>query len=359
LERIKNEKEELSLALGSSYIPSIWKQKWYIVSVAVPAVLFGSIWMLRNREKLNQTADLMRDKVREFFRDHLQSPARAIYNELVSRRPEMLTDQKAIEDAKRTLERMLNDFLRDSQPNMPEAERLKRAKKLDMTVVSDEYARSVVHSVQNLITGDIVRMLLIQVQFIQKELLVAMTAMEELMDENELNMRVMATVPTFMLCYFLYRIFKGVYYKIHSRMKSREETYKGIHLMIQQMERLLNLRSFDASRALSKEEASVFMGFSPGRQDTRDLCEPPLESNLKGLENRDIGRVLLLVYGIRKLIWSAPRRFTKSEKHALQIDLSELMGEEGPVSVTQQLTVLQRMYRSYKFLQHPGKRSFL
>jgi len=37
------------------------------------------------------------------------------------------------------------------------------------------------------------------VQFIKKELLVAMSAIEDLMDANNFNFRVMATVPAFLL----------------------------------------------------------------------------------------------------------------------------------------------------------------
>lgn len=35
----------------------------------------------------------------------------------------------------------------------------------------------------------------------------------------------------------------------------------------------------------------------------------------------------------------------------VQEDLSELSGDYGPVTVTQQLCIVQRMFRSYRFLQ--------
>ena len=42
---------------------------------------------------------------------------------------------------------------------------------------------------RNVLTGDIVRMCLIEMQFLKKELLTAMDAMDDLMEANEFNLR--------------------------------------------------------------------------------------------------------------------------------------------------------------------------
>lgn len=47
--------------------------------------------------------------------------------------------------------------------------------------------------------------MLIQVQFIKRELLIATTAIGQLARENELNLRMMATVPAFLLAWVSYR----------------------------------------------------------------------------------------------------------------------------------------------------------
>lgn len=47
--------------------------------------------------------------------------------------------------------------------------------------------------------------MLIQVQFIKRELLIATTAIGQLGRENELNLRIMATVPAFLLAWGSYR----------------------------------------------------------------------------------------------------------------------------------------------------------
>lgn len=47
--------------------------------------------------------------------------------------------------------------------------------------------------------------MLIQVQFIKRELLIATTAIGQLARENELNLRMMATVPAFLLAWGSFR----------------------------------------------------------------------------------------------------------------------------------------------------------
>jgi nuclear-control-of-ATPase protein 2 len=56
---------------------------------------------------------------------------------------------------------------------MPVEERQAIAQAMDMSAVSQRYEKSLPQAIKHVVTGDIVRMLLIQVQFIKKELLVA------------------------------------------------------------------------------------------------------------------------------------------------------------------------------------------
>lgn len=51
-----------------------------------------------------------------------------------------------------------------------------------------------------------------------------------------------------------------------------------------------------------------------------------------------------------RMIRSGPRRFPREDLISLQEDLAELVGARGLVSVGQQLQIVQRVQRSYKFL---------
>jgi nuclear-control-of-ATPase protein 2 len=119
---------------------------------------------------------------REFFLEHVSEPSRAIAKELIWNEHESITDVAALEDAKESLARMLADFVRDTNPKLPEEERRALAANMDMSVVSSRYEQSLPQAMRHIINGEIVRMLLIQVQFIKKELLVAMRGIDDVMN---------------------------------------------------------------------------------------------------------------------------------------------------------------------------------
>ena len=68
------------------------------------------------------------------------------------------------------------------------------------------------------------------------------------------------------------------------------------------------------------------------------------------LNENDWGMVVLLLHEAQTLVWREQRRFQKADLPNIFEDLAEIAGERGPVSVKQQLQILGRMARTYKFL---------
>jgi hypothetical protein len=60
---------------------------------------------------------------------------------------------------------------------------------------------------------------------------------------------------------------------------------------------------------------------------------------------------MLLIHECRSILWRSRRRFSTETMRSVYEDLSELAGERGAVSVRQQLQILERMSRTYRFLQ--------
>jgi hypothetical protein len=63
------------------------------------------------------------------------------------------------------------------------------------------------------------------------------------------------------------------------------------------------------------------------------------------------GKLVLLVHQVRRLIGRHERRFRQDELINVREDLYEMIGDRGIVSVAQQLNIVQRILRSYEFLQ--------
>ncbi|CAM9712700.1 unnamed protein product, partial [Phaeothamnion confervicola] len=203
-----------------------------------------------------------------------------------------------------------------------------------------------------------------QVQFLKKELLNAMSAMETLMDENEFNLRYAGCAATATL---VYRLWTPMYYFV-TREKSRKATFSAMRMIVLAMERLLNLRNSASGlrphdmTALTRTEHCVG---GRRRQRRRRGQQGPAggcrrgphrsgagagEEMISTLDELDLGRFVLLVWQLRRIVWQHPRRFGRADLDNLSEDLAELMGDRGPISVPQQLCIVQRMQRCYKFL---------
>eukprot|EP00903_Cladosiphon_okamuranus_P017738 g16330.t1 len=361
------QKDLVPLLLGRFAAPSRLRRNWMFFAVATPAVLASMVYMYRNRSWMQRSMFRVRGSFWQFVREHISEPFWGIYNELVHNQPLTLTDANALADSSNSLERMLEAFIKDTKPDLSQAEVKKMAMTGDMSVVSREYERSIINAWKNFVAGDIVRMMLIQVQFIKRELLIATTALGQLARENELNLRMMATFPAFLVAWGSFRAVKPVYYWLKSE-KSRESTFTAMRTIVLAMERLLNLRhregtwlQITADHPSEEEDAFQGLVVEPGLVGRRgSLLRPAGYSDnctrevvvsagrgqgrmaVRVLDELDLGKLMMLVHQLLRLIRSGPRRFPRRDLVNLQEDLAELVGERGLVSVGQQLRIVQR-----------------
>ena len=111
---------------------------------------------------------------------------------LLNEKKAILSDPRGLEDAERTLRTMLEAWLEDTQPQMAPDARAAAAASLDVSSVGAVLAGEVRHSVRNLINGNIVRALLIHVQFVSKETQAAMAAVDDLLAANTATIQALA-----------------------------------------------------------------------------------------------------------------------------------------------------------------------
>ena len=61
--------------------------------------------------------------------------------------------------------------------------------------VCGSYEGAIQHPIKNAVAGDLVEMMLIQIQYIKKEVLQAMGAMDEILRQNRFNLQVRHAMP--------------------------------------------------------------------------------------------------------------------------------------------------------------------
>lgn len=311
-------------ALSPCRPPSPLRQRWLHVTTLAICLAAGGVWISTHQATFHAGLVALRAAMHDFLRDHMLEPLHAIFEEVVLNQKPGIQDALALLDTKESLRRMLSDFVHDTSPTLDAKERQRIVTDMDMSVVSLQYEKQLASAVKNLMTGDIVRMLLIQVQFIKKELMVAMGAIDELMHANQLNMQMMATIPTFLVFGGLYKLVTAAFHMLYKRLSDR------LFYDASEIAGFLRTNLRDIERLLNKQN----------RHGTD--CDDAV------LNVRDLGLLLLLLHQLRDLFEAYRGLFHHEDQERFQEDLDDLIAEG--LLVSQQLAVIQRMYHSHPFL---------
>jgi hypothetical protein len=257
-----------------------------------------------------------------------------------------VADHKAREDVISILQKMIKSWLDEVFPDMPESERIEKATKMDMSLIESQKE----YSIKNILEiSNIYRLSLIEMQFIKKEMMNALVAIDELMGSNEINMQLAAMTPAFLLASSIRHTFGKLYYAFLKLGKSKEETYASFRHIILDIERLLVMR--DNPPPSIPPLSTGVNGLRSSEIDLSGSDEHAISQSAEVLSSDDLGMLMLLVHDCRVILWQNRKRFSRSELRNVSEDLAELAGERGAVSIRQQLRIISRMCRTYSFLK--------
>ena len=189
---------------GKLEAEAIRRGKW-CRGVCLVALAAGMWAAARSRRALIDIAKDWGRKGTIFFTDHVVVPGVYMYEEFfTSKIRPAITDKDALVETRASLSRMLSSWLTERFPNMDASDVSRISDGMDVQLIESEFEKGVTGgALKNIITGDLVKMGLIEVQFLKKELLTAMNAIDDLMEANELNLRLGSTMPAFMLFWFV------------------------------------------------------------------------------------------------------------------------------------------------------------
>lgn len=102
----------LSLELGALERPGHIGRNWLRYSVAGAALAVGSLWLWRSGvDNVRQVLHGLTDSLAQWWSEHLRVPLSYMYGELVNRRYVVVSDAKQLDDARRSLEIMVQGFV--------------------------------------------------------------------------------------------------------------------------------------------------------------------------------------------------------------------------------------------------------
>jgi ATP synthase regulation protein NCA2 len=320
--------------------PMSWlRRNWYMGALSIPPLMYFAFKEAKNGYGLHFLNSIRR-YIALFFREHVVDPLFAMYEEFTKGTVD-ISDRQARDVAIENLQKMIRSWLDETHPDMPLKQRKRMARAMDISLIEAEKEESM-KTIYNI--NSVIRMSFIEAQFLKKEMMNALLAMDEMRASTNFNMNMAAVTPFVLAVWAVQKTFKFVYYAILKMGKSREETYGSFFHLLTEIERLLVMRDNPPAP-------------SPNRYDPRRITSPAVLADCV-LNEDDLGMLMLHIHELRTVLWQDRTRFSPNIIRSVAEDLAELAGERGAVSVRQQLQIVARMCRTYPFLRSIDDRMF-
>lgn len=253
------------------------------------------------------------------------TPAKDIILDLLNRR-ESLMDPYSLANEEMSLDNMLRDLgIGDGTPaNRPQA----------VADASRMYEKELAQgAIKNIFRGDMVRLLLIQVQQLKTGSLLAMGSIDELMDSNRLNLQLLATIPAFLLVTFGTRIFFRAMFSFRSR-----ELIVGFGDAKAEMGNLL--RKMERCLLLASHKEDVFE--APG--DSKDIARRDFADATSSapviLQPNELGEFVLHMHSYLTILDYCSPPFPTKGCDDIHSGMQDLL-LQGQLSTKRQIALLQ------------------
>jgi hypothetical protein len=161
--------------------------------------------------------------------------------------------------------------------------------------------------VQSIVSGKIARLVLIQLQFVKKELLVAMQAIDDLFNANQVNLQLLAITPAVLSVLALNVLTKTLWAAV--RATSRGKTVESSAAISRELRNAL--RAVERVLLLAVSNNTSTAAGSVTRSDT--------EASGKELSPEDMGRILSGVHRMQGLLVVNSNLFDASTRRQLQV----------------------------------------
>lgn len=227
---------------------------------------------------------------------------------------------------------------------------------------------------RNIVRGSIARLVLIQLQFVKKELLVAMQAIDELFNANQVNLQLLAVTPAILAVFGLQVMGRLLTSAVKATTKgggtmieSAAAVYRDVKLHLREIERVLvNSEAYRTVRfgrhsptTTTTPAAAAVAAAAEGHHHVDSHLSSPsvvLPISLpQELSAKEWGEILSILHRIHLLLMIHSGTFDTHNLQQLQEDLRDIV--RPCLSVQQRLSILERIHRHYGFL-HSSRRMF-
>ncbi|KAG7555025.1 Nuclear control of ATP synthase 2 [Arabidopsis suecica] len=253
----------LSVMVGKHRKPRRMTLYWVRYTCGAVGLSVFSIWLLRH-SSLMGSSDIenwvhdAKEATMSFFSDHVEQPLLSIRDELFDtfrKRHKGVMETEEVQLTQDSLHRMLRNFCeqatREKVPDNASDQEM-------LEVVMHRYEKELVHPIHNLLSGELARGLLIQVQKLKLDIETAMLELDQILRANEINFAILAALPAFFLSIVMLTVLR-TWLKKDSKAQGRGRIAR-IHrrlLVVEIEKRIMQYQSY-IEQGRDKDAETVF-----------------------------------------------------------------------------------------------------
>ena len=236
-----------------------YQRYWIRYTLISMGAIYGIYYLNKNHTTMKETLLTSLQSMKEFYMDHIGTPISQMVGEIFGGRRTHIADNNGLELAKKELEKSILDFnmnffdtntgknINTLFPTLTIEEAKALAQKLDMRTITESYASTINRPFTGLASGELLRIMFIQVSYIKKELLSALSAIDNLLMDNQFNLAIVATIPGILLISGSMNFIQNMYNLATAPLDTSDIRLK-LRLLMRDLYRLLTIIKIDQGK---------------------------------------------------------------------------------------------------------------
>ncbi|KAG1458269.1 hypothetical protein G6F55_005447 [Rhizopus delemar] len=322
-------KSNLGAVQASHGIPSTWMRYWIPITVSYFVGQWSLRYLLKRRGDIIQFTQEFASTVYDFLTNWVWDPVKKVWETIRLKDQRLgLLSKQGLQSDLASLERMVVGFAKDNM-HLTESDLAKLAidiREGDISVVLKEYEKEIKNPLKNVILGDLLQAILIQIQKTKVDVDLAMSALDKLLKSNELNFAFLAVAPSMLVTWASASWLKDI---LQGKSKQRmTKTGLPIHETLRRIERQLIIRTPQQPSSEWQQRTMI---------SEKDRLQADCETQ---------GLLLCEIHLLRAYATTLPTR--KNTRARFLEDIRDL--ENPNLTNTQKIQTIARMCRFWNFL---------
>ena len=285
--------------------------------------------------------DYVRDTFRQwsnasfrFYKEHFEEPISKIYRTIrYDENSLQITDPNAILLEVETLGTMVREYVIDNDPSLPVDDLIARkeilqkvtaeAKNGNLSRILEDYAQTLKHPIREALRGELIRLVLIQVQKMKVDAENMVGVMDQLLRANELNFQALALMPALLfISFFTYQTFA-----ILTRKPSKKNGFINLRTELRKIDVTLN-KYLSSSPSDNRLEENSLVNINTNYTNKTTSCS-------------DKGKIMVAVLKVQNLTSILP----SNQQLLFFEDTNQLLDKQ--LNPTQKMSVVARIFNVF------------